>query len=272
MLRGIRKIGSDGSDIFFIDELTEEIKHEIRCRLVEICYGRANLDSSLKEYSYKATVKEFIKRYKNGSEVYKTRNKGMIGELLFHIVFGLDKKYKPISAFFNLEERSFKKGFDSGYYSSETNKLWIAEVKAGEKQEKQKSVSTTMVRLLNTAKKDLENRLTSENNSLWINAINHARNAMFANDNNEKKAVLSLLGQYSNDAAEGIYISKDKNVILVGVVFHPINKEEIACKKIERKNKQIKEEGIFASLITIAIQESTYKEMYQFLESEAKDD
>ena len=269
MLKGVRETNTDDSIIVIIDELTEEIKQEIRHRLVEICYGKSNADSTQKAYSYKATVKEFIKRYKESPDKNNTRNKGMIGELLFHVIFETRENYMPISAFFNLEERSFKKGFDSGYYATDSNQLWIAEVKSGEKQKSQATASTAMVGLLNTAKNDLRDRFTSENNSLWLNAINHARIAI-SETKDEKKAVMSLLEKYSDDAETEKYISQDKNVILAGVLFHSTD-EEVDCSKVKAKHNRVVGENLFAALITVAIQKSTYDAVYRFLESEAND-
>ncbi len=269
MLNGIKEINKGDCITLIIEELTEEIKLEIRQQLVEICHGKANADSTAKAYSYKSTVKEFIKRYKESPDRNNTRNKGMIGELLFHVIFNTYKKYVPISAFFNLEERSFKKGFDSSYYAVDSDQLWIAEVKSGEKQKSQATASAAMVGLLNTAKNDLKDRFTSENNSLWLNAINHARIAI-SESKNEKKAVISLLEKYSDDAEIEKYISQDKNVILVGVLFNPIE-EKVDCVKVEAKHNRVASEKLFASLITVAIQKSTYDAVYRFLESEAND-
>lgn len=51
-------------------------------------------------------------------------------------------------------------------------------MKSGEKQPSQKNISATAVSLINTAKNDLKTRLTSTNDSLWLNAVNHARIAL----------------------------------------------------------------------------------------------
>lgn len=80
MLSGIRMITNGNSIVIYIDEFTTEIKQEIRNRLVEICYGKANVGAELKAYSYQATVKEFVKRYKESADLASTRNKGMIGD------------------------------------------------------------------------------------------------------------------------------------------------------------------------------------------------
>ena len=61
----------------------------------------------------------------------------MVGELLFHVLMSIENEYIATSAFFNLEERSFKKGFDLSFFSVENQELWIAEVKSGEKKKSQ---------------------------------------------------------------------------------------------------------------------------------------
>ena len=90
MLNGLRKTVIGDSIIVVIEALTDEIKQEIRQRLVEICYGKVNADTALKAYSYMATVREFIKRYKESQNKNNKRNKGMVGELLFHVLFGME--------------------------------------------------------------------------------------------------------------------------------------------------------------------------------------
>lgn len=109
LLSGIRKTTVGDSIIVVIEELTDDIKREIRQRLVEICYGKANANSTLKAYSYSATVKEFIRRYKESSDKNNTRNKGMIGELLFHVVFGMEGDYVPISAFLTWRKEALRR-------------------------------------------------------------------------------------------------------------------------------------------------------------------
>ena len=115
----------------------------------------------------------------------------------------------------------------------------------------------------------MKERFTSENNSLWLNAINHARNAI-SDIKDEKAAIMTLLGKYSDDAESEKYISNDKHVILVGVLFHHVD-DAVDCKKVEAKHIRITNENIFASVITVAIQKSTYDAVYRFLESEAND-
>ena len=262
VIDGIRKITKEQCQIYYIDYLSDALKGKIRDQLTSICYGSINANSGIDLYSYRATVKEFLKRYKENVD---NRNKGMIGELLFHILMTEDDLL-PASAFFNTEERSFKKGFDVVFYDDVNKAMWFAEVKSGEKQANQDTASKAIVNLLNTAKNDLKKRLNHDNNQLWLNAINHARLAI-EETKDEKQVIINLLGKYANDAEQGSYISKDKNVILVGVLFHPLQ-DEINVQKIVDKHKRIRKEEIFNDLITVAIQKSTYEAVVQFLESE----
>ena len=59
-------VREDYSDyvLYFVENLSDELKQEIRNRLVAVCHGADQAQSPLKIYSYKETVKEFVKRYK----------------------------------------------------------------------------------------------------------------------------------------------------------------------------------------------------------------
>lgn len=76
-------------------------------------------------------------------------------------------RFTTASPFFNMEERSFKKGYDVALFETATNELWIAEVKSGAIQKGQKNVSSAAVGLINTAKNDLKTRLNDSNTSLF---------------------------------------------------------------------------------------------------------
>ena len=269
MIEGVRKIDSGEWSVYFIDQLSDALKKEIRHHLSTICFGSINANSGRIAYSYKATAREFVKRY-IAQDGDGNRQKGMVGELLFHVLMSIENEYIATSAFFNLEERSFKKGFDLSFFSVENQELWIAEVKSGEKKKSQSNQTQAIVSLINTAKSDLKKRLNSDNNTLWLNAINHARLAV--NETiDEKKIILNLLGDYSDQAEAGIYTSEDKNVMLVGVLFHPIC-EEADPRKIQGNHEKTKKASIFSKVRTVAIQKETYEAVFRFLESEAADE
>lgn len=142
LIQGVTKEENSDYVLYFIENLSDELKEEIRNRLVAVCYGADQAQSALKIYSYKETVKEFVKRYKNNSSISEDRKKGMIGELLVHVILELEGRFTTASPFFNMEERSFKKGYDLALFEGATNELWIAEVKSGKIQKNQKDASS----------------------------------------------------------------------------------------------------------------------------------
>ena len=267
---GIKKEDYSDYILYFIENLSDELKQEIRNRLVAVCHGVDQSQSSLKIYSYKETVKEFIKRYKTNNNVSEDRKKGMIGELLVHIVLELEGRFFAASPFFNMEERSLKKGYDVTLFENATDELWIAEVKSGNIQKNQKNASSAAVGLINTAKNDLKIRLNDSNTSLWMNALNAARVSM-SDSNHQKDAVMELLGQCADNAVDGNNSSDSFNVILAANLFHPLS-EQMEANKVGKKYTKVVQEGLFKKVFIMVIQKETFDAVYDFLESEAKDE
>ena len=265
LIRGVIKEDYSDYIIYFIEALSDELKQEIRNRLVAVCHGADQAQSSLKIYSYKETVKEFVKRYKTNKDASEDRKKGMIGELLVHVVLEIEGRFTTASPFFNMEERSFKKGYDVALFETTTNELWIAEVKSG-----QKNASSAAVGLINTSKNDLKTRLNDSNRGLWLNALNAAKVSMSAS-NHQKDAVVKLLGQCADDAVDGNNSSDSFNVVLVATLFHPMS-EHIEAVKVGQKHTKVIKEGLFRKVFIMAIQKETFDAVYDFLESEANDE
>jgi len=138
LIAGICKEEYFGYSIYRVNCLSDDMKDVIRNRLVSICHGEVNNDSDIDIFSYKETIKAFLERYSKNDD---NRKKGMIGELLVHIIFEIEGKFVKSSPFFNLEEKSFKKGYDITLISKANNELWITEIKSGEKQKNQKTAS-----------------------------------------------------------------------------------------------------------------------------------
>lgn len=268
LMHGVLKEDYSDYVLYFIEILSDELKQEIRNRLVAVCHGVDQAQSALKIYSYKETVKEFLKRYKTNTS--EDRKKGMIGELLVHIVLELEGRFITASPFFNMEERSFKKGYDVALFETATNELWIAEAKSGAIQKGQKNASTAIVGLINTAKNDLKSRLNDANTSLWLNALNAAKVAM-SDSNHQKDAVIKLLGKCSEDAVDGTNSSNSFNVVLSATLFHPMS-EHMEAVKIGKKHTKVVNEGLFKKVFIIAIQKETFDAVYDFLESEVNDE
>lgn len=265
-------IKEDFSDyvLYFIETFSEEFKQEIRNRLAAVCHGVDQARTGWTIYSYKTTVKEFISRYRTGRNVSEERKKGMIGELLIHIILEIEGRFMMASPFFNMEEGSFKKGYDAVLFENSTNVLWIAEVKSGEIQRDQRNASSAAVGLINTAKNDLKERLNDPNTRLWLNALNAARVSM-SDSNNQKQAVMELLAQCADSAVEGNTSSDMFNVILSAALFHPMT-ERIETSKVGQKRTRVVNENLFNQVFVIAIQKETFEAAYEFLESEAADE
>lgn len=59
IINGVTKEDYEDYVLYFIDGLSNELKKEIRDRLVAVCHSADQTQSSLKVYSYKETVKEY---------------------------------------------------------------------------------------------------------------------------------------------------------------------------------------------------------------------
>ncbi|MBO4617977.1 MAG: SGNH/GDSL hydrolase family protein [Lachnospiraceae bacterium] len=271
MMRNIEGISFSKTEkysLFLIHELSDEIKEIIRAQLATICHGENNVNAGYRMYSYKSTIKEFLRRYKDKPENIQI---GMIGELLVHIIFSnYFDEYRAVTPYFNLEERSIKKGYDVVLAEvAAPRTLWITEVKSG-KLHNNKNATQTMNDLLGTAKRDLDDRLNKENVSLWMEAISGAR-ASFDDNNTMKEAVIDVLANWGDAATDGNYTSGDKNVVLTGVLFSNIvdTVDEIS---VGRKQENIENEETFNQIYILAVQKSTYIKVIDFLKEEATDE
>ena len=250
LISGVLKEDYSDYVLYFVESLSDELKQEIRSRLSAVCHGVDQAQSAAKIYSYKETAKEFVKRYKSDKNASEKRKKGMIGELLVHIILEIEGRFTTASPFFNMEERSFKKGYDVALFEEKTNELWIAEVKSGEIQKNQKDASAAATGLINTAKNDLKVRLNDYNTSLWLNALNAAKVTM-SDSNNQKDAVIKLLEKCSDDAVEEKNSSNSFNVVLSATLFHPIS-EPMEAEKIGKKHLRIVNENLFKKVLIMA--------------------
>lgn len=246
-----------------IRKISKELKDVITTNLSKICYGPNRAESESLLYTYKETLNEFLKRYDNKSEATK---KGMMGELLSHIIFlECNSDLNSVSPFFNMEERSITKGFDLIFIDVNCkDKFWIAEVKTGELG----SYSTTNKKnnsLLTKAKRDLKTRLNNQDKMIWRNAINSAR---LANTGDLKKEVVRILEENVDENIKNEFKSTKENVILTSVIFNDID-DRIELSNIVSKKNKISKENIFNDIMIFSIQKNTYKALERFLKEEA---
>lgn len=266
-IKGVKYIKKNGYALCYIEDLSNELQKIIRQRLSAICFGMSNAASGKKLYSYQSTIKEFLIRY--NSKPPNTK-KGLIGELLTHILIAeLFPEYNVVSPFFNLEERSIKKGFDVVLTSIKNNQLWITEVKSGELH-KHRTSDETMDNLVSLACRDLLSRLNRENKSLWLNAINDAKIALDKH-NDLKEVVVDILENLGDKSNDGLVDSKELNVFLTGMLFAQLT--DMFCEaRVKQKQKAISSENKFNSIFVLSIQKNTYRKVYAFLKQEGENE
>ena len=214
-------------------------------------------------FAYEATLASFLERY--NAKVTNTK-KGMVGEFLSHILITeLFDEFDVVSAFFNLEEKSIKKGFDLLLYNSLDNSLWITEVKSGNLHKNKTHDQTTRV-LLNTAKDDLYKRLNEQEKMYWYNAVNSVRCALH-DERDYKAALVKILIKEGSAAAKNKATSNDNCVVLVSNLFEPLD-TRISNKTGRSFLKRINKAKLFAKAVVFCIQKETYKKVIDFLETE----
>lgn len=263
-ISGIRCVLKRDYHIFYMDNLSDTLKKTLRSQLVAICYGGLFMDLMYKRYSYKNTVKEFIKRYEDKDN---NKKKGLIGELLVHLLITeFFPDFETVTPFFNMEERSVKKGYDIVLTEKNRASVWLIEVKSGELH-KNKNSDSTIIELIDNAKRDLKKRLNEENQSLWQEAINGARLA-YKSSNDMKEVVVDILENYGDEASEGVFKSEDKNIFVSSVLFADL-KDCVCETTISLKQKRLKKDNVFNQIFILAVQKGTYQKVYEFLRNEA---
>lgn len=248
-----RKVGENM--ILEIRNLSDDLKSKMKGQLIEICHGEYALTSGLRYHSYDETLKELV------SYRIPTRRNGAIGamgELLLNVLIREFTDMRIVSPFFNLEERSVKKGFDILAVDS-NQELWIVESKAGILSPTLTTSTKKVCERLNVAKNDLDRRLNEDNSQLWLNAINSVRTAL--DDNSEKRTIVAILSENGNSIG-----SDDKNVVLGGTVFSVFS-SVIDEVRLEELYQTILDSGAFSKLRLIAIQKATYQAIIDYLKS-----
>jgi len=250
-----------GSLCLTIENISDELKVIIRTRLSEICHGAAKASRTSVIYSYKSTLKAFFDKFDTKSS---DTQKGMIGELLTHVLFlHYEDNFRAVSPFFNMEEDSIKKGFDLVLHHKGTSEIWFVEVKAGE------CGSETSINklgsLLSLAKNGLKVALNSGRNTLWQNAVNGA--SVVIRSSGLKSQIENLLERYNEKAVAGETESADYNAVLVAVCFSGGQLFATGAEFEERHATQ-KSMAEFRDLMSIALQKDTIQSVVEFLRGE----
>jgi len=253
--------------ICHIEHLSDDLKTIIRANLATICHGTHISDYDGEPlFDYKATLGSLLDRYKTKT---KETQMGMIGELLSHILITqLFDEYDIASPFFNLEEKSIKKGFDLILYKPSDGSAWITEVKSG-KLHKGKDHEETTHDLLSTAKGDLKKRLNQQKKMHWLNAIHSVKTSL--NDEADyKKTLVNILVKEGSSAAQGKAVGSDNYVVLISNLFEPLDKKITInpAESVLESIQKVKTE-LFKDTVVFSIQKETYSAVAEFLQLEA---
>jgi hypothetical protein len=255
-IQGVRTIENTNYSIFYIETFSSELKQIIRDQLKGIWSGFAEADSLPEFYSYKKTLTSFLERYNPKSDDTK---KGMIGELLAHILLGhQENQLTSLSILKNKEEKSIKKGFDIIYCNLTDNKLWYSEVKSGRSESGLENSTTYNAKLLKKAKNGIESMISERRISLWESALFDVSAMIKENDGR-----LNLKLLLSNDSPS-INSNQKKNVILISVLYHGLT-DLIIESSVNQFFNDTTAENIFESLTVVSIQKDTFETVANFL-------
>jgi hypothetical protein len=243
-----------------VDEFTSELKDYLRSRLAEICWGPTVHGRKLRTHSYSQTMKSFWNRISTHSDNTKI---GMVGELLTHLFLSDSRLgFSSVNRFFNLEERSIKKGFDLVLSREGDEELAFVEVKSSAS--KHINSSTQILSLLKTADTDICGKLNNPPENLWDNALNHCRSALRGDLRDRIEAILEDL---RDDALESPS-SDGYNVVLSGVSFSGAT-SFCLLNELSEKVKEFEGWGAYKSINFFATQKPTYQAIIKFIEEEA---
>lgn len=199
----------DGIYVLDFQALTQELKDKIDEYLIKICMGNRKIE-------LKHVKQKFIQRI-NNNDAHRI---GMISEFLIHLLLNTEQ-FEPYFLFFNLEDTSFKKGFDGVYIKGDNplqiENLWLLESKSTH-------TDTTHKSRINTAYTTLKSMLSGENTTKnegriitpWDNACYHASLSYICGSLSIRDELESL----SNNFDSQRYTKIDEfQIILCGTVF-----------------------------------------------------
>lgn len=247
-----------------IETFSEELQTALRENLTRICHGvdQASRDRAI--FKYPATLKAFWDRYTNKPETTKT---GMLSELLAHVVIlKLFPNFDVVSPFFNMEEKSIRKGFDLLLYESSKNNVWITEVKSGGLgNDKTPCIATRA--LLGKARDDLKERLAEQELNHWLNAINAAQKSI-QTKTDYKESVLEILEMEGDMVASNSATASDNNVFLISALFSDISRR-VVDETVSRFTDDLVGKSVFKTVLVLSLHKGTLQKLEDFLKSEA---
>lgn len=263
-IEGISFERNDDHAVCHIEFLSAPLKELIRTNLRTICHGSHVADCADEPlFGYEATLASFLERYDAKAA---TTQIGMMGEFLSHILITeLFDEFDVVSAFFNLEEKSIKKGFDLLLYKKTENSVWISEVKSGNLH-KGKTHDQTTNDLLNTAKSDLVTRLNAQEKMYWYNAVNSVRCSLH-DDIDYKKTLIKILNKEGSATVQNKAVSNDNYVVLISNLFEPLG-TKVSLDTAKRFINKTSAAKSFEKIVVFCVQKETYSTVIDFLKNE----
>lgn len=226
--------------IIDIPELNENLINLIDNHIVEICEGKS-------ENSIGNVKLRIINLFKNKSDDWKM---GAIAEF-FTNLYIRTQSYKQEFLYFNLEEKSIKKGFD-GLFSKD-EKYWLMESKSGSIDTK----NITHKSKVQEAIKDLSDKVfgkikNKQHPNPWQNAYNHAAHM----DVSASKTLRTELKELSNNFEKNSYSKIEEfNIIPSGTIFlkgtwQYLNENDKILKDIQSIQSDLIGKNIFIVCMT----------------------
>ena len=244
--------------ICYVENFGNEFKDKIKEMLSSLWHGA--IDSEERpQFNYKNTVKRFLERYNQKTPETK---KGIIGELLTHLLIPQYINLKAISIMKNKEENSIRKGFDI-VYSNQENSIWYCEVKSGGNTNNTENIDSKNKELLNRAKTDIQKHSLGDRATLWDSVLIDVNSTVFESD--KKMDIKKLLDEHHPDSENR---NLDRNVILSSVLYKNLD-TKISSENLKTYKTDIDNENIFVGLIVFSIQKETYTKIENFLIEES---
>lgn len=256
----LKEDADNGVYICYIEDFSDELKEEIRKMLSSIWHGSvASAESN--QFNYKNTLRRLLERYNTKDDNTK---KGMIGELLIHLLMPRYTNLRAVSVMKNKEENSIKKGFDV-VYCDERSSIWYCEVKSGGDTNTTEEINTKNKELINNAKSGIEALSLGNRATLWDSVLIDVNLTIFNSD--KQIEIKNLLNKHHPDSENR---NMDRNVVLSSVLYKSMENKICPSILADHKNS-IAAEKIFVGLLIFSIQKPTYKKIADFLTEESND-
>ena len=200
-----------------IDSISPELAILIDERIGMITEGATDTPKAL----MKKRLYDFLQE-KKGSNI----EMGAVAEFMIHLYMNI-AGFKQECVYYNLEERSMKKGFD-GYYSKDKEE-WILESKSGGKSVTGNSHSSKFTEAYSDLKKKVKDEY---GNNPWRNAWTHACNIYVETAEDIRKNLKQLADDFDSGKytkLENLNIAPASTIFLEGN-WENIDKDDIKLK------------------------------------------